>query len=303
MQFVTRHPSPIIAKRPQGQACLERSEGNTNPSPVTHHRHCEEERRSKLITIVTLYLFTFLPLTAAAWGASGHRIIGEVAESKLTSKTKKKVEALFGNSSLAMMSNWGDFVRSDSAYSEATDWHYTNLDSGLTRVAFDTLAVKQDAGENIYRVITLTAHLKQHPNDTNSLKMLVHLVEDMHCPMHLGRAGDLGGNRIRIRWLGRSISLHSLWDDPFVDFQKLSYTEFATHLKRVRPLKKVVFKGDEATILDWAWETYQTTGIVYASQPDTGKPYGYNFKYVSLLEKRLVTAAEHLAAILNYIYN
>ncbi len=256
-----------------------------------------------LLFIIHCSLFITLPFTAAAWGTSGHRIIGETAENQLTAKTKKKVEALFGNSSLAMMSNWGDFVRSDSAYNEATDWHYTNLDSGLTRTAFDTLAVKQNAGENIYRVMALTAHLKQHPNDTNMLKMLVHIVGDMHCPMHLGRAKDLGGNRVRIRWLGRNTSLHSLWDDPFVDFQKLSYTEFATHLKRVHPPKKVVFKGDNATILDWAWETYQTTAIVYASLPDTGKPYVYNFKYVSLLEQRLVTAAEHLAAILNYIYN
>lgn len=253
--------------------------------------------------IIHCSLFIILPLTAGAWGASGHRIIGEMAESRLASKTKKKINALFDNWSLAMMSPWGDFVRSDSTYNGTETWHYTNLDGGLTRAAFDTLAVKQDAGENVYRVMALTAHLKQHPQDTNNLKMLVHLVEDMHCPMHMGRAEDLGGNRIRIKWFDRNTSLHSLWDDGLIDHQKLSYTEYATHLKRIRPLKKVVFRGDNTTILDWAWGTYEATEIVYASQPDVGKPYLYNFKYVSLLEQRLAAAAEHLAAILNYIYN
>ncbi len=257
----------------------------------------------KQIPLFTLYLFTLLPFTAAAWGPSGHRIIGEMAESRMTNKAKKKVTAIFGNSSVAMMSNWGDFVRSDSAYNGTDTWHYTNLDGGLTREAFDTLAVKQTAGENVFRVMELTAHMKQNPNDTNMLKMLVHIVEDMHCPMHMGRAEDRGGNSIRIKWFDRNTSLHSLWDDTFVDMQKLSYTEYATHIKRVYPLQKTVFKGDNATILDWAWGTYQTTEMVYASQSYVEKPYLYNFKYVSMLERRLATAAEHLAAILNYIYN
>ena len=260
-------------------------------------------RHSPFATLFTLYLFTLLPLTAAAWGATGHRTIGEMAESLLTDKAKKEVTAIFGNCSVAMMSIWGDMVRSDSTYNYTNTWHYTNLDSELNRSAFDTLVMKQNNSECVYRVMELTAHLKQYPNDTNMLKMLVHIAQDMYCPMHLARAEDLGGNRIRFQWLGRETNLHSLWDDGFIDFQKLSYTEYANHLRRVYPLRKVVFKGNNADILNWAWATYQTTAIVYDSQPYLGKPYIYNFKYSSLLEKRLVTAAEHLAAILNYIYD
>jgi hypothetical protein len=248
-------------------------------------------------------LFTLYAVPATGWGAGGHRTIGEMSESLLTKRAKQKVWSIFGNSSIAMMSIWGDFVRSDSAYNYTYSWHYTNVDGGLTREAFDTLIVKQNSGQNVYQVMALTAHLKQNPNDTNMLKMLVHVVQDMHCPMHLGRAEDSGGNRIPITWFERTINLHSLWDDVFVDFQKLSYTEYANHLQRVYPLRKLVFDGNNTAILDWAWETYQTTEIVYASKDYTAKPYIYNFKYVSLLERRLVTTAEHLAAILNYIYN
>ncbi|MCL2098554.1 MAG: S1/P1 nuclease [Bacteroidales bacterium] len=260
-------------------------------------------RPSSLLTLFTFCLFTLLPFTAVAWGATAHRAIGEMSESLLTDKAKKEVTAIFGNSSVAMMSIWGDMVRSDTLYDYARTWHYTNLDAELTREAFDTLSVKQNSGEAVYQAMTLTAYLKQNPNDTNMLKMLVHIVQDMHCPMHLGRLEDLGGNRIPIKWFERNTNLHSLWDDIFVDFQKLSYTEYAAHLQRVYPLQEVVFDGNNAIILDWAWETYQTTQIVYDSHTYTEKPYIYNYKYASLLEKRLVTAAEHLAAILNYIYD
>ena len=256
----------------------------------------------KKLYIRLIFVLTLLPLAASAWGPSGHRIIGEMSETLLHSKVKKKVTAIFGNASVAMTSNWGDEVRSDSTYDYTATWHYTNIDGGLARAAFDTAALQQDNGQNIYRVITLTAHLKQHPNDTAMLKMLVHLVEDMHCPMHMGRAADRGGNTIPITWFGRKTSLHSLWDDMLIDFQKLSYTEYATHLLRVNNLRKIKFDGQPATILEWAWETYQTTETVYASADEAGRHYVYNFRYKSLLERRLVRAAEHLAALLNYIY-
>ena len=256
----------------------------------------------KKLGVRFVILFALFPFAASAWGPSGHRIIGEMSETLLHGKVKKKVAAIFGNTSVAMMSNWGDEVRSDSAYDYTATWHYTNIDGGLPRAAFDTAALKQDNGQNVYRVIALTAHLKQYPNDTAMLKMLVHLVEDMHCPMHMGRAADRGGNTIHIKWFGRNTSLHSLWDDGLIDFQKLSYTEYATHLMRVQHLRKIKFDGQPATILDWAWETYQATETLYASADEVGSHYEYNFHHRPLLERSLARAAEHLAALLNYIY-
>ena len=251
----------------------------------------------RLVLAVTLF-----PFTVSAWGPTGHRIIGEMSETLLYSKVKKKVTAIFGNTSTAMISTWGDEVRSDSAYYYTATWHYTNFDSGLVRAAFDTMALKQNNGQNVYRVVDLTAHLKQHPNDTAMLKMLVHLVEDMHCPMHLGRAADYGGNTIRITWFGNNSNLHSLWDDGLIDLQKLSYTEYATHLMRINNLRKIKFDEQLTTILDWAWEIYQVTEVLYTSVDEVNKHYEYNFHYKPLMERSLVHAAEHLAALLNYIY-
>ncbi len=243
-----------------------------------------------------------IAFTASAWGPSGHRIIGEMSESLLDKKVRQRITALFDNASVAMISNWGDFVRNNPAYDSTSVWHYSDMEANLSRAAFDTLALKKIHGENIYRVVSLTAYLKQHPNDTNMLKMLVHLIEDMHCPMHLGYPEDQGGNKVRIKWQGSERSLHSLWDDAIVDFQKLSYTEYATHLMRVNKLQKINFNGQTSMILDWAWETYAAVPVIYHSADKTGNAYKYNYEYLPLLESRLTKAAEHLAAVLNYIY-
>jgi hypothetical protein len=252
-------------------------------------------------TLFLLFL-TFVPSAASAWGTLGHRIVGEMSENLLNRKAKKEITKLLGNSSIAMVANWGDEVRSDSLYDYTATWHYTNLESGLMRPAFDTLAVQTVNGQNIYRIIELTKHLKQVPSDTVLLKMLIHLVGDMHCPLHLGHAGDRGGNTIQITWFKNPTNLHSLWDSGLIDFQKLSYTEYANHLERVNKLQKIKFNGQPNRILDWAYDAYTNAQVVYDSVDETGKPYEYVYHYKPLWEKCLVKASEQLASLLNYIY-
>ena len=254
----------------------------------------------RLISIVCCFALTVFP--AYPWGATGHRIIGEMAETQLTKRAQKRINAILGNASLAMVSCWGDEVRSDRAYDHTSDWHYTNIDSGLTRSAFDATALRLDNGQNIYMVVTLIDYLKQTPNDTAMLKMLIHLVQDMHCPMHAGRPDDRGGNAIRITWFREPTNLHSLWDSALIDSQKLSYTEYAHHLMRVYPLQKQKFNGKTSAVLDWAWKVYSNTQIVYDSASEAAKSYEYIYRYKSLWERSLVDAAGCLAGVLNYIY-
>ena len=254
----------------------------------------------RLLSIACFFALTVFP--AYPWGATGHRMIGEMAETQLTKNAQKRINAILGNASLAMVSCWGDDVRSDPAYDHTSTWHYTNLDSGLVRSDFDAAALRLNSGQNVYMVVTLADYLKQTPNDTAMLKMFIHLVQDMHCPMHQGRPDDRGGNAVRVTWFSASTNLHSLWDNALIDSQKLSYTEYANHLMRVYPLQKQKFDGKTSTILDWAWKVYGRTQIAYATASETGKSYEYIYQYKHLWESSLTEAAEHLAALLNAIY-
>jgi hypothetical protein len=257
----------------------------------------------KIIRAAIVAALFCIPTLASAWGTLGHRIIGEMSETLLTDKAKERIEAVLSNASIAMVANWGDEVRSDPNYDYTADWHYTNLDADLSRAAFDTLALKQDSGKNIYSVAALTNHLRETPSDTAMLKMLIHLVGDMHCPLHLGHASDRGANTIRLRWFRNETNLHSLWDSGLIDSQKLSYTEYAAHLQRIYTLEAPAFDSDLNTILDWAWDIYNDAQAIYLSVNQTTQPYVYLYIYKSMWEKDLVRAAEHLAILLNHIYN
>src|ERR1700761_4223545 len=69
----------------------------------------------------------YAPLQSMAWGTNGHRISGQIAEDHLTPKARAAVLAILGES-VAMASNWADFIKSDPAYSYLYNWHFVDLD-------------------------------------------------------------------------------------------------------------------------------------------------------------------------------
>src|ERR1700742_3826840 len=74
----------------------------------------------------------YAPLQSMAWGTNGHRICGQIAESYLTPKAKAAVKGILGNESIAMASNWADYIKSDPNYSYLSSWHYVDLNKAYT---------------------------------------------------------------------------------------------------------------------------------------------------------------------------
>jgi hypothetical protein len=255
----------------------------------------------KTLTFLFAIVGFVIPQMVFSWGITGHRIIGQLAEMNLSKHVKNHLNKVLNNASVAMVSNWGDFVKSDSALAYTTVWHYIDIPAGLSREKFNKQAITLDNGEVVYRVLQLIAELKKQPDNANNLKMLIHLISDMHQPLHIGHVEDKGGNMVKIKWMGRETNLHALWDSGLIDFQQLSYTEYADYLFRTHTFTLPPFKP--SMVLDWAWETYQTAQDVYNSENQLKNPFVYDYLYLSLLESRLTDAGDHLAIVLKYLYN
>ncbi len=256
----------------------------------------------KFNQIFLLLLLAILPLNVYSWGALGHYIAGDVTDHYLTPKAKAKVTTLLSAATVAQISSWGDFVRSDPDFKDKDDWHYTNLEEGLLKELFVEKVVRQDQGQNVYRVGWLIDELQKNPNDTIALKLLVHFVQDLHCPMHLARSSDRGGNDTEIIWFNQSTNLHSLWDSKLIDAQKMSYTEYGDFLCRtVAPgIPLILYENDVE--IEWAWATYQVTEQIYSDCMHIERPYEYMFRHKKIWDERLAAAGIHLASILNNLY-
>lgn len=244
-------------------------------------------------------LILFGAVQAFGWGATGHRATGYVAEQYLTSKTKKKIAAILGQESLAMVSTWMDEIRSDSTYDYAITWHWTTIPDGKK---YEDVGPDPD-GKAVIMIEKFIADLKgkklNKKQELETLKMLVHLVGDIHQPLHVGKPGDRGGNDVKLKWFRTDSNLHRVWDSDMIDDTKLSYSELAASLGK--PDKLTVKKWQSASVRDWAHESMSYRPQVY----DIGNgnlSYQYGYKYFGIAKQRMLQAGVRLAGVLNSIY-
>ena len=243
--------------------------------------------------------------SASAWGVTGHRVVAEIAQRHLNAKAKKEIHKLIGAAPLAFWANWPDFIKSDTAWRFAGKWHYVDLPGHIAKYDFirDLKALR---GENLYtQILAMQAQLqdKSLPADKRqtALKFLIHLVGDLHQPLHVGRNEDQGGNRIQVSWFNKPSNLHALWDETLVDFQQWSYTEYATVLDIAD--KTQVQQWQNSSYEDWFYESHVLSDKIYDQTPQNAKlSYQYNYLFVQDLNDQLLKAGLRLAKILNSIF-
>ena len=254
-----------------------------------------------------LALAFLLPIAAFAWGPNGHRIVAEIAWLHLTPHARKAVGNILGRQSMAMVANWPDFIKSDTTrrYDHTSQWHYLDFPANIDRQEFDKL-LQAATGENLYtETQAMIRDLKNRslPKEKQvfALTFLVHMLGDMHQPLHVGRDEDLGGNKINVSWFDRPANLHRVWDEFLVDFQQLSYTEYTKALDIATPAEiKAIQRG---SIADWLYDSHRLSDKIYARTPDNSKlSYRYNYIFVEDLNKQLLKGGLRLAAVLNEIF-
>ena len=261
--------------------------------------------KNKVKIGIALAFMAYLPIEAAAWGMTGHRVVGEVASTYLSSKARKNVHRILGAESLAMASNWPDFIKSDSTYNYMGSWHYVNLPGGLDKNGVYQF-LKTEKEPNVYNQIDAMVALLKNKQSTASqqkmaLRVLIHLVGDVHQPMHTARKEDLGGNRVYLAWFNERSNLHKIWDESVVDYQQLSYTEYATAINH--PTKDQLKTWRAASLEDYVFESYLICNSIYANiKPDQKLSYRYNFEYIDTINEQLLKGGVRLAKIINDIY-
>jgi nuclease S1 len=147
--------------------------------------------------LTTLVVLQTAP-PAWAWGRLVHRVISRLAKKQLTPKAKTAIAELLEPAELlADASLWADENR--GRLPKTARWHYVDVpldepryDSRLS-VHVSTKGCVVDK-INEFRV-TMNDPSKSDEDRRFALRFLVHCVEDMHQPCHVGDNGDKGGNR------------------------------------------------------------------------------------------------------------
>jgi hypothetical protein len=132
------------------------------------------------------------------------------------------------------------------------------------------------------------------------LKYLVHLIGDIHQPLHVGRGEDRGGNDIKVKWFGDDSNLHRVWDTNMIDNYQMSYTELSSHLLRSFSSENIELLSEN----EWIDESQNKVKIIY-SNVKNGDYLGYDYIYENfdIVKTQLFTAGYRLAGTLNEIFD
>ena len=252
--------------------------------------------------IASLILAMAVVAPAHAWGKTGHRVVGAVAQTYLSQTADSAVKDILGPEGIAEASDWPDFMRSspdDFWRSEANPYHYVTIPVGLT-YAQVTPPPEGDAITALarFRAIAIdpTASLEDRQL---ALRFIVHLVGDLHQPLHAGNGTDRGGNQFICTFFEDMTNLHEVWDELLIDYQELSYTEWTEWLvQKITPDQ--LAEWAKARPAEWADESAAIRDTIY---PDTQiLSWDYAYQTRPILRQRLSQGGVRLAAYLNAMF-
>ena len=293
-------------------------------------------------------LFAFLSIMAIAptrslfaWGDKGHEIAGVIAYARLTPPVKKKVDALLAADEdnltapdFVSRTTWTDKYRDSDRrttkvrYEATRNWHFVNIE--ITDGDIDSACnhhpklprgtVASAGAPNaclVDKIDQFIAELRDASIAKSerilALKFLLHLIADLHQPLHTADNKDRGGNDVPVL-IGDDATptnLHSYWDNHLVE--QLGYDSRTVGAALNKEISKA--KADEwskGTPIAWALESfrqgkktvYNFAGLQQFFDDERGV-WGvrvdgiYDSRALPVVREQLAKAGVRLAAVLN----
>ena len=252
---------------------------------------------------------------ARAWGAEGHRIVGLVAEQLLDARTRAALRAVAGDETLAELGLWldreRDRLRVERPGSER--WHYDNRPVCEPAASLEQYCADGNCATRAFERARASLADRAQPRAARleALRIVVHVLADLHQPLHAADNDDRGGNGIEVRVGRRSRPkpLHAAWDSDFVKraVRGESEAEFAERLLTThRALRDPLAAGG---IAGWEQESYELARrYAYGRLPGfachrappgvVDLPPAYSDGAAEIVEERLARAGIRLAAVL-----
>ncbi len=247
-----------------------------------------------------LAAFVLLCMTAHSawsWGGEGHQIVADLAYAQLTPVARKQVDRLLAletGATLASISTWADKHRNPASAS----WHYVNFPRNSC-----TYVPERDCpdGRCVVAAIDRQADALEYAvtdeASLQALKYLVHLVADIHQPLHTGYLEDKGGNKYQLRVFMRGSNLHAFWDSGMIRLLDEDHSAIVQRL--LAKHRSDVSRSWTASQV--AQESCKIVGMPgFYPERRVGVDYIESFK--PTLENRLGLAGARLAGLLNRIW-
>ncbi len=267
--------------------------------------------RRSLSLFYAAALVALLPGTASAWGWKGHVVIAKIAARRLSPQARHAVTELLAGKTLADVANWADDIRRTRP--ETAQWHFVDIPLAVASYVPARDCRPTPAGDCIVAATQRWLHVladrrRRHAARAEALKFVVHLLGDMHQPLHCSDNQDHGGNDVDVTFFGERVNpftqkfwnLHAVWDTGLIERTHLSATAYT---KRLAAMLASADVGalQEGTVVDWVLESHQAAiEHAYRGLPSS-RQLGAAYEHANLpvVDEQLARAGVRLAHVLN----
>jgi nuclease S1 len=300
-----------------------------------------------ILSCVVVWLSHAAPVLG--WGAVAHAVIGQLAEDELLarnaplralltrlhepSQSQQVHEALLGmvlptpGNTLRALANWPDWYKRQPGMLPADEQrHYINLPFNAR---YNRAQHCPDGICSIETLLAQRALLADRraplPQRAVALAWVVHLVGDMHQPLHAGELEDRGGNLTCVAWMGEpserivsggkvtcsGTNLHAVWDTKLLEaVTGFKHDDDAPALVRQLRARFVRVQAAEPpltarTSAEWRavverWHAEAQALIIreHLYPPDGAVGTAYLQRYYPTVRLQILRAAARLAAML-----
>jgi hypothetical protein len=301
--------------------------------------------------VICLLVLLALPSASRAWGTNGHAMVADIAMDvlsdpktgspstvaalqKLLPYAHKVDTGTLPVSTIADIASAPDSWRA-TGHPETTQWHF--VDIPLKETAYDEARdchFSDDGQSHVDATNCIVAKLpafvailadKSKTDDERgfALAFVVHLVGDLHQPLHAEDDHDKGGNDVKFTWRGGATqtNLHTVWDSTLIDEHfhlpvahkdpdpnknyKVDLAPAAQAEKTLDPaacadkrdswVKPGVTRDMAGAVRDWANQSHQLAAAVYANLP-AGYPAGWEDGYARYADPVIACQLERAGA-------
>ncbi len=267
-----------------------------------------------------------------ALGKLGHQLVCQLAFEHLSPSKQEKVNRLLAlipsnhqdlinhynykkqgsTISFAQACTWADAIKRAEEFKTYSRWHYVN-------VPRDQVTIKANACQKDCLPQAILHHqqlLSQNADkgtwqQTQALLFLGHWLGDIHQPLHVSFASDLGGNQVELSHLATKCSnLHWYWDDCILYKGKQGKSEWL-QLLTAQWQQHSTPNWQPSQVWQWADESFQlvkspsfnycqldSQGRCQSLEQKVNLPEDYMQQYQPVMAQRLLLAAQRLTKIL-----
>jgi len=247
------------------------------------------------------------PAPAYGWGDAGHHIVAGIAAGQLTAQARQNVNQLLHGRSLESVSTFADHYRLIDT--NTAPWHFVDIPVSATR--YDQ---KRDCEAHHGCVVEELEHFERvladrrasRTNRVFALMFVVHLVGDLHQPLHCADNNDRGGNDVKVDFFGETNSpagglwnLHAVWDSGLIEHRGLSEVKYVRTLTAgLAP--QTIAAMQTGTLIEWALQSHSNAvHFAYAIPTDHHLASAYYRKVRPVLDDSLLKGGLRLARVLN----